>query len=180
VAIVAIEVALALVVVAGAGSAVGLVWYGAGIAVALATISLASGAKPPLHASLAVLGLLILARADDRLVLAPVYGASLLAVSELARICHELSGVDHVEPHALRARLLTVAVAAGLGACAASLVSVAVSSGPRRSVVTSVAATVAVAAVYGGIVVLGGRVRRSVDDHDTAGGGEHPRHEMHL
>ncbi|MGH2894974.1 MAG: hypothetical protein ACRDPM_17155, partial [Solirubrobacteraceae bacterium] len=129
----AIEVVLALLVLIDAGSAAGLVWYGAGIAIALGAISLASGSQSPLHASLAVLGLLILARADNRLVLAPVYGAGLLAVSELARTCHQLAGVDHVDPNALRARLLTVAVAVGLGVCAASLVSVAVTAGPRRS-----------------------------------------------
>lgn len=174
---VAIEVVLAAAVVIDAGSAAGLVWYGAGIAVALAAISLASASPSPLHVSLAVLGLLILARADDRLVLAPVYGAGLLAVSELARTCHELSRVDHVDAEALRARLLTVAVAVGLGACAASLVSVAVTAGPRRSVASSLAATAAVAAVYAGLVALARRGGTTGGDREAVGFGEPPSRE---
>lgn len=167
-----IELVLALLVVIDASSAAGLVWYGAAMAVGLGAMSLASGSPSLLHASLGVLGLLLLARADDRLVLAPVYGAGVLAVSELARTCHELSGVDRVDPDALRGRLLTVAVAVGLGACAASLLSVVATAGPRRSVVSSVAATVAVAAVYVGIVALARRVRTSGEDREAVGRGE--------
>lgn len=166
---VAIEVALALLVVSDAGSASGLVWYGAGVALALLAFGLAAGWDTGVHGSLAILGLLLLARTDDRLVLAPAYGAALLAVSELADMCAQLQRVDHVDLAALRTRLLTIAVAAGLGACAAALVAAAVTAGAPRTVATSAAATVAVAVIYAGLAVMARRGRARFGHGDAVG-----------
>jgi hypothetical protein len=153
---VTIEAALAMLVLGDAGSASGLVWYGAGLAVALLATSLAGGWDAPLHVSVAILGLILLARADQRLTLAPIYGAALLTVSELARTCHELGPLDSVTPAAIRARLLTVAASAGLGACAAA-------------VAISAAATLAVAVMYAGIVALARRGRFTAGDGGASG-----------
>jgi hypothetical protein len=166
---VTIEAALAMLVLGDAGSASGLVWYGAGLAVALLATSLAGGWDAPLHVSVAILGLILLARADQRLTLAPIYGAALLTVSELARTCHELGPLDSVTPAAIRARLLTVAASAGLGACAAAVVALAAAGRPARSVAISAAATLAVAVMYAGIVALARRGRFTAGDGGASG-----------
>ena len=156
-AAIAIEAGLALLVIVDAGAATGLAGAGAGFAVALLAITLATGSEAALDASLAALGLILVARASDRLILAPLYGGALLAVSELARTCHELRHVDRIGPSAIRMRLTAAAASAGLGGCAAALVAVAVAGGPTRSVAISVAGTAAVGLAYGGLVALARR-----------------------
>ena len=162
----AIEAALSLLVISDAGSASWLAWYAAGGAVALLAIGLAGGWDTPLHASLALLGLALLARANERLALAPIYGAALLAVSELARTCGELRPMDRVSPAAVRTRLLTVAASAGFGGCAAAVVALAVRGGPARSVAVSTAATIAVAAAFAAIVASARRGQVRARQHD--------------
>jgi hypothetical protein len=137
--------------------------------VALLVISLASGWNAAGHASLAVLGLVLMARVHERLALAPIYGAALLLVSDLARTSHELRPMDRVSTAAIRARLLTAAGSAGLGACAAAVVAVAVTEGQSRSVGISAAATMAVVAAYVGIVVLARRAGPGHEDEGVAG-----------
>jgi len=77
------------------------------------------------------LGVLLLLRRQDGLVLAPLYGAALLSLLELARTSLELRGLDHVERGAIRARLLTILLFASLGACAAGVAAIAVTAPPR-------------------------------------------------
>lgn len=163
----AIEAALSLLVINDPGSASWLAWYAAVGAVALLAIGLAGGWETPLHASLALLGLALLARANERLALAPIYGAALLAVSELARTCGELRPIGWVSPAAVRTRLLTVAASAGFGGCAAAVVALAVTGAPARSVAVSTAATIAAAAAFAAVVASARRGQTRERQHDA-------------
>lgn len=163
-----IEAALSLLVISDAGSASGLAWYAAGGAIALLAVGLVGGWDAPVHASLALLGLALLARSDERLALAPVYGAALLAVSELARTCGELRLMGRVSPSAVRTRLLTVAAASGFGGCAAAMVALAVTGGAARSVAVSAAATIAVGIAFAAIVASARRGQIRERQHDGA------------
>jgi len=155
---VAIEIGLALLVIFDtASAATGLVGVATGLAVLLLVLSLASGLESMLQGSLGLLGLVLLARANERLILAPLYGAALLAVSELTRTCHELRRLQGVEPAVITIRLTAVAATAGLGGCAAGLVAVAAAAGPARSVILSAIATLAAGLGYAGIVVVARR-----------------------
>jgi hypothetical protein len=157
-----------LVILDATPATTGLVAVAAGIALGLLAVSLASAWEPMLHMSLAVLGLILLARADGRLILAPLYGAGLLAVSEVARTCQELRRVQYVGPAVIAARLTTAAASAGLGGCAAALVAVSVTAAPARSVSLSVAATVAVGVAYAGIVTIARRGQPGQADAEAA------------
>jgi hypothetical protein len=152
-----VEAGLALLVILDARFASGLVGVGAGLAVVLLALSLASDLEAALHASLAVLALLLLARANERLILAPLYGAALLAVSELARTSRELRYLQWVDPAVIAARVATAVASASLGGCAAALVAVAAAGGLARSVGLSVGAILAVGLAYAGIVAAARR-----------------------
>lgn len=163
------EVGLSLLVVLDTSSGTaGLVGVGAAVALVLLVVSLASGWDAALYASLGVLGLMPLAGADDRLILAPLYGAGLLAVTELARTVHELRRLGGVGPGVIAARLTIGAASAGLGGCAAALVAVGVTVGPPRSVSLSVAATLAVGVAYGAIVAMARRTEPPDADSEAA------------
>lgn len=106
--------------------------------------------------ALALLGVTLLARADARLLLAPVYGAGLLLVAELGTRSIELADVGSVGPSVISARVgATVAVAA-VGACGAAGAALAVTAAPGRLALTAVGAAAAVA-VCGAIALLARR-----------------------
>lgn len=127
------------------------------MALALLAIGLMASASGPVHASLALLGAILLLRRDGALVLAPVYGAGLLLAGELAQRCAELQGGQRLGPGVARMRLVAILSLAALGACVSAVAALAVTVAPSRSIATSAAATVAVAAIFAAIVLLARR-----------------------
>ncbi|MGH2877903.1 MAG: hypothetical protein ACRDNJ_16220 [Solirubrobacteraceae bacterium] len=89
--------------------------------------------------------------------LAPVYGAGLLAASELAQRCGELRGGQRLGAGVAWMRLVAILLLAAIGACASAVASLAVTVAPSRSIASSAIATVAVAAIFAAIVLLARR-----------------------
>lgn len=143
-----------------AGSASGLAWCGVAISLALLVVSLGLGSQTPVLVGLAVLGALLLLRRDARLVLAPLYGAGLVVLAELARTCRELGRLQLVAAGAVRSRLVAVMGIAGVGACAAGFTAIVVTGAPDRSVTVTAAGTLAVILMFAGIVRLARSHRR--------------------
>ncbi len=150
--------ALATLVIADAGAASQLAWLGAGTAALLLAAGIAAQSPAPVHAAVALLGLIFLLRHDSRLLLAPPYGAGLLLTDDLAIRTMELSGVGQIAPDVIVARvgatLAVAAIGAGLSAVAALAVTAAL---PRTVALTAVGALAAVAAFVA--IVLGARRR---------------------
>ena len=99
----------------------------------------------------------LLLRHQDRLVLAPLYGARLLALGELGQRSLELRGLERVGSGVVRARLAAVLALAGLGACGAAVAAIAVTIAPGRSVGLTALGTVAVLGSCATIVMLARR-----------------------
>lgn len=131
-------------------------------------VGLGAGSSAALRASVAGLGLTLLLRRDDRLVLAPLYGGALLVLIESARTCHELRRMDLVGRGVVGGRLLTILLCAGLGTCAAGLAAVAVATAPARSVGVTALGTAAVAAAFAGIVLVARHNQRGSRDGRAA------------
>ena len=121
--------ALATLVIADAGAASQLAWLGAGTAALLLVVGIAAQSPTPVHAAVAVLGLIFLLRHDSRLLLAPPYGAGLLLTDDLSIRTIELGGVGQIAPDVIVARvgatLAVAAIGAGLSAVAALAVTAA-------------------------------------------------------
>ena len=113
--------------------------------------------------SAALLGALLLARHQDRLLLAPLYGAGLLLVVELAQRSMELRGHDRLGPGVTTSRLAAILVAAALGLCAAVLAvlavlaALAVTVAAPRSVALTALATIAALSAFAAIAMLARR-----------------------
>jgi len=115
--------------------------------------------SPLVQASIALLGVLLLLRAHDRLVVAPLYGACLLLVGELGQRSIELRGVDRVGPEVITARLAEVFALAAFAACGAAVTAVAVTIAPGRSVGLTALGTVALLVAFAVLVALARRRR---------------------
>ncbi len=107
--------------------------------------------------SAALLGALLLARHQDRLLLAPLYGTGLLLVVELAQRSMELRGHDRLGPGVTTSRLAAILVAAALGLCAAALAALAVTVAAPRSVALTALATIAALSAFAAIAMLARR-----------------------
>lgn len=154
-----------------ASSSAPLAWYGAGLAVLLLAAGLLAASSTPVQCSVALLGTLLLLRHDERLMLAPLYGACLLLVSELAQRSLELHGPQRIGPDVVGSRLAAVLVLAAIGACAAAAAAIAVTIAPARSVQLTALGTIAVVGAFAAIVLLARRVHRAtVGTRDEAGG----------
>lgn len=150
-------VALASVVITDAGTASQLAWLGAGTAALLLTVGMVAQSPAPVHAAVAVLGVMFLARHDARLLLAPPYGAGLLLTDDLAIRTIELSGVSELAPNVIASRLGATITVAAVGGCVSALAALAVTADvPRSLLLTAVGALAAVAA----FVAIGLLVRR--------------------
>jgi len=140
--------ALAALVLADASTASQLAWLGAAVALVFLAIGMALGSASAVHVAVAVLGGIFLLRHDTRLLLAPVYGAGLLLVEDLAIQTIELRGVGVVALDVVGARTAGVLAIATIGAVAAAAGALAVTAAPGRSVaLTALGALAAVAAV---------------------------------
>ena len=134
---------------------------------AILAIGLGLGSSTALQVPVALLGVLLLLRTDDRLVLAPLYGAALLILVELGWMSLELRALKLVDRRAIRARLMIIVLFAGLGACAAGAVAIAVTGAPARSVAITAVGTIAVAVAFAGIVLSARRAHWQVRSADT-------------
>ena len=133
--------------ITNAGAANQLAWLGAGTAAMLLAAGMVAQSPAPVHAAVAVLGLMFLLRHDARLLLAPVYGAGLLLMEDLAVRTIELSGVGEIAPRVIVARVGATLAVAAVGACLSALAALAVTAAvPRSVLLTAVGALAAVAA----------------------------------
>jgi hypothetical protein len=147
-------VAVAVLVIAEAGAASQLAWLGAGVAALLMVAGMVAESPAPVHAAVAVLGVVFLARQDSRLLLAPLYGAGLLLMDDLAIRTMELSGVGQIAPDVIAARLAATIAVAAIGACLSAVAALAVTAGVSRSVALTVVGALAAVAAFVAIAVL--------------------------
>jgi hypothetical protein len=134
-------------VITDAGAATQLAWLGAGTAAVLLAMGMVARSPAPVHAAVAVLGVMFLLRHDARLLLAPAYGAGLLLMEDLAVRTIELSGVGEIAPDVIVARVGATLAVATIGACLSALAALAVTAAvPRSVLLTAVGALAAVAA----------------------------------
>jgi hypothetical protein len=147
-------VALAALVIAGAGAASQLAWLGAGTAALLLGVGMVAQSPAPVHAEVAVLGVMFLLRHDSRLLLAPPYGAGLLLMDDLAIRTMELSGVSELAPDVIVARLGATLAVAAIGACLSALAALAVTAALPRSVLLTALGALAAVAAFVAIVML--------------------------
>ena len=134
---ISVEVGLGALAATDAGAAGELAWVGTVISVTILALGLLAGSSGAIQCSLAVGAALLLLRHDDRLLLAPLYGAWLLTAGELAQRSVELRGRQRIERGAVGPRLIAVVVLAALGGCAGALAAIAVTIAPGRSVALS-------------------------------------------
>jgi hypothetical protein len=156
---------MAVLVIADAGGASQLAWLGAGTAALLLAAGMVSESPAPVHAAVAVLGVAFLLRHESRLLLAPLYGAGLLLMDDLAIRTMELSGVNRIAPDVIVIRLGATLAIAAVSACLSALAALAVTAAvPPSLVVTALGALVAVAAFVGIVLVARRRFGSSVGD----------------
>jgi hypothetical protein len=148
---------LAALVIADAGTDSQLAWLGAGLAALFLAVGVASGSSTSAHAAIALLGTIFLLRHDNRLLLAPVYGAGLLLIDDLAAQTIELSGVSRMGRAVIGARTGAAFVVAAIGACASAAAALAVSAAPGRSVTLTALGALAAVAAFAAIARLARR-----------------------
>ena len=135
---------------AEAGAASQLAWLGAAVAALSLAIGMTAGSPTAVHVAVALLGGIFLTRQDARLLLAPVYGAALLLIEDLAIQAGELRGVGGLTLDVVGARTANVLAIATIGASASAATALAVTAAPGRSVgITALGAVAAVAALAG-------------------------------
>jgi hypothetical protein len=133
-------------------------------------VGLWRGPSAVIHVSLALMGSLLLLRHSERLLLAPVYGACLLLVGELAQRARELRGPVRVGAGVTGARLLAAGLLAAVGACSAAIAAIAVTVAPGRSVALTAVGSLATLAAFAVIVVP---ARRGGEDAPTGRRDDH-------
>ncbi len=132
-------------------------------------VGLWRGPSAVIQVSLALMGSLLLLRRSEHLLLAPVYGACLLLVGELARRSLELRGPARVGAGVIGARLVAAGLLAAVGACAAAIAAIAVTIAPGRSIALTALGSLATVAAFAVIVVL---ARRRAEDARSPHRGE--------
>jgi hypothetical protein len=141
-------------VVPHAGAANELAWLATGAAALLLAAGMLAGSPSPVHAAVALLGAMFLARHGMRLLLAPPYGAGLLVMEDLAIQMIELRGVERIAADAVGARSAAAVTAAAAGACVSTGAALAVSVAPGRSVALTALGGVAAVVAFAGIAYL--------------------------
>jgi hypothetical protein len=144
----ALVAALGALVAEDAGASTELALAGTAVSELAVALGFVAGWSGSIQWSIGLLALLFLLRREDRIALAPIYGAGLLLVSGLAQQAIDLRGVQRISPGVVRARLGAVLVLAALGACGGAVVTIAVRIAPVGSVgFTAVGAIAALATV---------------------------------
>jgi hypothetical protein len=154
---VALEVAIGVSIATDTHAATSLVWYGTATSGLILVVGLVAESYAAVQVSIALLGALFLLRYQERLLLAPLYGACLLLLSELSQRSFELRRQDRIGPGVIGSRLAASLLATALGACAAVVVALAVTIAPARSVAFTAAGVLALLAGLAGIVALARR-----------------------
>ena len=148
-----------------AGSASRFAWLGAAASAVLLVVGIARGSPGLVHAAVALLGAIFLLRTSARLLVAPLYGAGLLLIEDLAIQAVDLRSVRWIAAEAVGTRTAATVLVVAVGACGAAVAAAAVTVAPGRSVgLTALAAVVAVLA-FAAIV----RLARRRYPTDTAG-----------
>lgn len=140
--------------IADAGAASQLAWLGAGTAALLVAAGMAAESPAPVHAAVAVLGTIFLLRQDARLLLAPLYGAGLLLIDDLAIRSMELSGVGEIAAGVIVARVGATLAVAAIGACLSAVAALAVTAAVPRSLVLTALGALATVLAFVAIVLL--------------------------
>jgi hypothetical protein len=146
------------VVIVDAGALAGLA-TGVGVAAELALVGACGLASPGLaNVPVAMLALSFVCYAGDRLILAPLYGAGIVLVGELAARAVQLRAVSQAGVATTLNWLGAVVGVLAAGACAAAAVAIAAGQAPGRSVaLTGLGALAAAGATWW----LGRMARRS-------------------
>lgn len=149
--------------------AAGLAWSAVALSALVLAVGLVLGSGSAVHISVGLLGVLLLLRAEDRLLLAPLYGGGLLLIDEVAMCSVELRETGLIAAGVTGSRLGVAIAAAGGGTCAAALVAAAVLVAPARSVAVTAAGAVAVLAATGTVLALarGRRQRAGASEAET-------------
>lgn len=153
--------ALGSAVATDAGRASALAWVGTGVAALLLAAGVAARSSAPVHAAVAVLGVLLLLRHGARLLVAPLYGAGLLPVAELRTQSNELAYAGQVGAGVISARLGAVVAVAAIGACGSAVAAIAVTVAPGRLVALTAGGAITAVAVCGAIALLARRQQRA-------------------
>lgn len=114
-----------------------------------------------MHCAVALLGAMLLLRQDDRLLLAPLYGAGLLLSEELGSRSTELRDTRHIGPDVIRVRVTALLAVAALGACASVAAAVAVTVAPGRSLTLTAMGAIAIVATFAALAGLARRRQRA-------------------
>lgn len=130
------------------------------LSVLLVALALARGSPGPVPWSLALLAALFLLGMHDSLVLAPIYGAGLLLVGELAQCSIELRGVAWLSPRWIASRLAGILALAALGVCASAFAAGAATIAAARSVTLTGVGALATMVLLGAIAQLARRADR--------------------
>ncbi len=141
-------------VLADSGTAGELAWIGAGAAALSLGVGLAAGSHTAVHTAVALLGGMFLLRQENRLVLAPAYGACLLLMEDLAMQTIELRGVALVAFAVIGARTAAILAVAAIGACGSAVAALAVTGAPGRSVTMTALAALTIVAAFAAIARL--------------------------
>jgi hypothetical protein len=151
---------LGALIAAGAVTSASLAWSGTAVAVLLVALALAVGCAAPIPWSLALLGVVFLLDGGHSLVLAPIYGAGLLVVGELAQCSIDLRRVTWMTPGWVASRLAAILALAALGAGAGALAAAAATVAAARSATLTAAGGVAAVTALGTITLLARRGHR--------------------
>ena len=160
----AVLAGLSALVIPDGGGRTELAWAAVVTAALLLATGMAAGSPAPVHAAVAVLGAIFLARHDMRLLLAPLYGAGLLVMEDLAIQVIESRGLERVALDAIGARIAARLAAATAGACAAAAAALAVTEAPGRSVALTALGGVALVSAFARVSYLARRRDREPSD----------------
>jgi hypothetical protein len=144
-------------VIADAGTASQAAWLGAGAAALLLAAGLVAQSPAAVHAAVALLGAIFLLRQDNRVLLAPLYGAGLLIMEDLAAQAIELRGVSQIGLGLIAARTGAALAVAAVGACASAATALALVAAPGRSVALTALGALAAVVAFAAIVRLARR-----------------------
>jgi hypothetical protein len=143
------------------------------VSVLFVALAVAVGSAAPIPWSLALLALMFLLDGHDSLVLAPIYGAGLLLVGEVAQCSIDLRGVTWLTPGWITSRLGATMALAALGAGAGALAAAAATIAADRSVALTAAGAVAAVMALATIGLLARRGHRV--PAETASGAHAPQ-----
>jgi hypothetical protein len=166
---------LGALVATDARGAAGVAWDGTAVAIVILIVGLLTASVVAVQSSIALLAALLVLRHQDRLLVAPLYGACLLVVGELAQRAFELRGQARIGPGAIWLRLGAVLLLAAVGACAAALAAIAVTIAPSRSIGFTAAGAAAVLAAFALVVVIARQRSPENPGDDEVPGTERPR-----